>query len=352
MKTEVSSQPFFETKVIFPSNPDRFWSNNYPTVALLADGRLFLNWSARDEKKFRIVGAFSSDDGRTWSAPETLIDTPNMDDFDPNLVLARDEIQVYSTTTRQPLTIISDSEIWKVSRKFDGSSWSQPVQIPQPHKYICGKIHIGLTLPDGTLAMPYSWDLFAEEGKPMTSEGTMKLNSGALLSHDNGQTWNSSGDICADPPRTSEIGTGGVCEPGMVLLENGAIYALLRPADTRHWESRSRDGGKTWDVSKPSPLQGHNSPTALWRLRGSSDVLVVWNNAPRHRWPLDVALSQDHCQTWSKSKTLVNPVGGEAAYPTATQTSDGSVVVCWQHGDPNRGNYEIRLARFNRAWLL
>jgi hypothetical protein len=305
-----------------------------------------------DGKKYRIVGAFSGDDGQTWSPPETLIDTPNMDDFDPNLVLTKDEIQIYSTTTHTPLKAVADSETWKVSRRSDGSNWTKPVKISQPHNYVCGKIHVGLTLPDGTLLMPYAWETAADAGNPTTTEASCNLRSGALLSRDNGQTWKPSKDICADPPRTSDVATGGVCEPAMVLLENGEIYALLRTADVWHYESRSRDGGKTWSDAKPSPLRGHNSPAALWRLQGSAEVLVVWDNSSRNRRPLDVALSEDNCKSWSKPKTLSNPADCEASYPSATQTADGTMIVTWQQGDPNHGNYEIHMARFNREWLL
>ncbi len=95
----------------------------------------------------------------------------------------------------------------------------------------------------------------------------------------------------------------------MVLLPSGEIFALLRTADSWHYQSRSRDGGLTWDTPTPSPLAGHNSPSALCRLRNSGDVLVVWNNSPLHRWPLDVAISTDGCQTWSKPRTLANTPG-------------------------------------------
>ena len=118
------------------------------------------------------------------------------------------------------------------------------------------------------------------------------------------------------PEKKSARGTGGVCEPAMVLLPGGEIFALLRTADSSHYQSRSRDGGLSWDTPAPSPLVGHNSPSALYRL-AMRDVLVVWNNSPLHRWPLDAAISTDGCKTWSKPRTLVNTPGFQSAYPTA-----------------------------------
>lgn len=346
-----SQEPFFESWVIFQAD-DRFSAHAYPTIAVLPDGRLFMTWTVSENKKPRIVGAFSEDEGKTWGEPEELIDTPGFGDYDPNVIVAKDEIQVYSTSTPIPQKLISYSETWKTTLKFKGSQWSQPEKIPQLRKYLVGKIHVGLTLRDGTLVMPYSWDIPAEIGKPVSSEGKMNLKSGALLSQDNGRTWTPSTDIYTEPPQTSEFSTQGLAEPAMVLLKNGQIYALFRTGDVWHYESRSNDGGKRWTAPKPSPLQGHNTPSALWRLKGSQDVVVVWNNSPRNRWPLDVALSKDNARTWSKPKTLANSGVFQASYPSVTQAADGIIIAVWQQDRADKKGRDLHIARFNRAWLL
>jgi lysophospholipase L1-like esterase len=339
-----------EVFTAIPSDGKEFKQNSYPTVVTLPDDRLFLAWEASDGQSdnTRIVGAFSNDGGRTWDKPETIIDTPLVD-CDPTIILTPDEIQVYSTT--RPAHDIVYSEMWKSSRKYDGTKWSEPIKMPTHHKYEVGRIHNGLTLPDGTLLMPYSWDVFLEEGKPVAFEGSMKLKSGVMRSHDGGKSWTPGGDIFVDVPnKMSARGTGGVCEPAMTLLPNGEIFALLRTSDSWHYQSRSRDGGLTWDTPVPSPLAGHNSPTALWLLRDSGDVLVVWNNSPLNRWPLDVALSKDGCKTWSKPRTLANVPGFQSAYPTATQTKDGTLIAIWFQILPDKAR-ELRIARFTREWL-
>jgi len=347
----ISEGPRFETFTAIPSGGQEFKQNSYPTVAALADGRLFLTWEASSGQtsNTRIVGAFSSDGGRTWGRPETIIDTPLMD-CDPTIILAPDEIQVYSTTRPHPEIVYT--EMWKSSRKFNGSTWSQPIKMPAHHKYEVGKIHIGMTLSDGTLLMPYSWDVLLEEARPVAGEGTMQLKSGVLRSRDDGKTWAPGGDMFVEVPvKKSARGTGGVCEPAMVLLPGGEIFALLRTSDAWHYQSRSRDGGLTWDIPTPSPLAGHNSPSALWRLRDSDDVLVVWNNSPLNRWPLDAAISTDGCKTWSIPRTLANVPGFQSAYPTATQADDGTLIAIWFQILPGNAR-ELRIARFNRQWLM
>lgn len=347
-------RPFYESRVIVSSDTKDYYKNAYPTVAALPDGRLLLTWTAFDhtEKWGRIVAAFSTDDGRSWTKPETIIDTGNgMGDYDPAIVITPTEMQVYSTTTAQPLRLIDHSEMWKVSRKFDDRHWGKAVKMPAHHRYECGRIHIGVTLPDGTLLMPYSWDILAEEGHPVRSEGEMKLKSAVLRSTDGGQTWESSGEIFAETPKRSSFATAGMAEPSLVALTNGELYSLLRTSDIWHYETRSRDGGLTWDKPTPSPLTGHNTPSALWRLKHSNDVLVVWNNAPVDRWPLAVALSTDGCRNWSKPRNLADTAGIEASYPTATQAQDGMLIVVWQQQLSDKKRRELRIARFNRDWL-
>ena len=79
-------------------------------------------------------------------------------------------------------------------------------------------------------------------------------------------------------------------------------------------------------------------------------MLVVWNNALRNRWPLDVAFSADGCRTWSTPRTLADTPGIESSYPTATQLPDGTIVVIWNES-LDTDFRELRIARFNRAWL-
>lgn len=350
-KLPIEPGPYCEILTAIASDEKDFKANSYPTVAALPDGRLFLTWEAStgNSSNTRIVGAFSRDGGRSWGQPETLIDTPLLD-CDPNIILAADEIQVYSTTRPHPE--ITYTEMWKTARKFSGGNWSPPVKMPAHHKYEVGKIHIGMTLADGTLLMPYSWDVLLEKGEAVAGEGKMLLKSGVLRSRDGGKTWTPGGDMFVEvAEKKSARGTGGVCEPAMVLLPGGEIFALVRTSDSWLYQSRSRDGGLTWDTPKPSPLAGHNSPAALWRLRDSGDVLAVWDNSPLNRWPLSAAISTDGCQTWSQPRTLAYMPGFQSAYPSATQAADGTLIAVWFQMLPGGGR-ELRLARFDRDWLL
>lgn len=347
--------PFFEKGGVHIPDKGNFPINAYPVIACLPSGNLFCVFSEarrEDRDSYRVVGVLSSDHGKTWGQPRVLVQNPNALDADPNIVLDGQRILVYSTTLPHPFKI-DQSQIWMTSSDDQGKSWSQPVEVAKPHRYISGKIHIGHRLSDGTLVMGYSYDTWAEQGMIPATEGEMNIKAGVLRSKDGGKTWTAGGDLSASIPKTSPHSVSGVDEPAAVVLKKGSIFVLLRTAATQLYQSVSHDGGVTWKKPVPSPLTSHNAPAALWRLKNPDhEVMVVWNNSPRKRTPLCVALSKDNCRTWSPPRILASPEEVQASYPSATQAADGTLIAVWQEDLPDRSGREIRIARFNRAWLL
>ncbi len=300
--------------------------------------------------KLRVVGALSTDGGKTWTAPRVLIDNPGKTDADPTLIMDGKRILVLSTTLPVPGKILN-SEFWLTASDDEGRTWSKPVLAAHDHVYAEGKVHVGHKLRDGRLAVGYSWDLFCEKGLSPATEGEMDTVAGLLFSTDGGLHWTAGGDIYARPAKITPHAVNGMDEPATVVLENGDIFALLRNGTDHLYQSRSSDSGKTWSTPVPSPLQGHNAPAALWRLNGSNDVVVLWDNSPRNRYPLTAALSTNGCRTWSKPRPVAETGGEQVSYPSVTQDRSGNIVAVWQQDLPGRKGREIRIARMNRAWL-
>src|SRR5579872_4644876 len=196
---QTAEKPLFENGVLQAGAPGV--DHCYPVIARTGAGNLFVVWSlythrkSPPERKIVIAGAFSHDGGRTWAEPKTLIATPDMGDYDPNIVVDGKRILVYSTTTKLDLPLIDHSEVWMTYTEDEGETWTRPALVPFPFKYLVGKRHIGIKLKDGTLAMPFSWDLWAQAGTPARTEGEMDLKSGVLISGDHGLTWKPYGDL-------------------------------------------------------------------------------------------------------------------------------------------------------------
>lgn len=348
-----AEQPIFETGVIAGSDPQRFVTNAYPVIARLSDGKLlcvFAAEAAAVPPKMKIAASTSTDGGKSWSDPTVLFDHPNTEDADPNLLVDGNRVLAFSTTIPEPVRI--DHTLIYMRESTDGIHWGDEVLLKTPHRYIAGKIHQGHQLSDGTLVIGYAWDTWAEQGMIPASEGEMDIKSGLLRSIDGDKTWTAGGDLYAQIPKTSPHSVSGLDEPATVVLEDGRIMVLLRASGTKLFQSWSSDGGKSWDTPQASSLTAHNSPAALWKLDGSSDVLVAWDNSPVGRTPLAAAISSDGGKSWSEPKVIVDTKNtNQVSYPSVVQNRDGIMIVVWQQQLP-QGGREIRMARFNRAWLF
>jgi hypothetical protein len=343
----------FETGIVQAGDGSLFRTNSIPTVARLASGKLMAVWSAyaKGEDRGRIVASFSGDAGRTWSRAVDIIKNPDMDDGDPNIVVDGKRVFVYSTTTAVEMKFITGSKVFMVESDDEGATWTKPLQIPFSYAYLDSKVQNGIKLMDGTLMMGFSWDLWAQAGKPARHESEMNLATGVLRSTD-GVHWTAFGELHVWTEKMAYYSVNGLCEPSLVQLANGDILMLMRAGTMFHWESRSHDGGLTWDPPKPSKVLGFNNPASLWRLDEKPDeIIVVFNNSPINRWPLSVALSRDGGVNWTKSRDIAAPDGLEVSYPNITQAPDGTIVVVWQQKVPDGGR-DVRWARFSRAWVL
>ncbi|MEZ5344935.1 MAG: sialidase family protein [Pyrinomonadaceae bacterium] len=326
--------------------------NAYPVTSRTSSGAIFIAWSysVPGNRDGKIVGATSTDNGKTWSEPVLVLDIEGKFDGDPCVIIDGDRILVYASSVIPP-NKIDKSDIWMVESRDDGRSWSKPVEIKTPYNYFVGKRHIGLKLKDGTLVMPASYDLWAQEGIPAKTEGEMDLKAGVMLSKD-GINWTPHIDLYLFKRKVTPFSTGGVVEPAIVELANGDLYMLMRTGTEYLYESRSKDGGKTWSEPVQSKLYGHNTPASLWRLDNSpKEIIAIWNNSPRNRFPLSVAISANGGKTWSKPKDVATSEKLQISYPGITQDKNGIFVAVWQEQLPDGGGRAIRYARFDRKWV-
>lgn len=347
-------KPFFEEGVVRgPSVKGEV--NAYPVASRTSSGKIFTAWavSGKGITDGWIVGATSADNGRTWADPVTVLDVPKKYDADPCIIIDGGRILVYSSSVIPP-NRINKSDIWMTVSTDDGKSWSTPEEIKTPFNYFVGKRHIGLKLKDGTLVMPASYDIWAQKGTPAKTEGEMDLKAGVMLSKDGGRTWDPRIDLYIFVPKVTPFSTGGLVEPAIVELANGELYMLARTGTEHLYESRSKDGGRTWSEPAQSPLFGHNTPASLWRVdQKPNEIIAIWNNSPRNRYPLSVAISADGGRVWSKPKDVARSDNNlQISYPGITQAKDGNFVAVWQRQLPDGGGREVRWARFNRAWVM
>lgn len=342
----------FESGAVARSDGGNFFRNTIPQIARLGNGQLLTVWGVypKDPKPGRVYGAFSKDDGRTWSAPKLLFSDTTFAFGDPNILVDGNRVIVFATKVTSP-NKIERSWTMMIRSEDNGATWSELSELVIPRRYVAGKQHNGIVLRDGTYMIGIAWDKWPEQGMVARTEGEMNLVTGVMLSKD-GVKWTVHGALHTFVEKLTPGGTNGLCEPSYVQLENGEIYMLMRSGSTHHYESRSNDGGATWSTPKPSPLPGHNTPAALFRVQQNpKEIIAVWNNSPLTRYPLSTAISGDGGRTWSNPRIIAKTDSLQVSYPGITQATDGTFVAVWQQVLPDGGR-DIRWARFTRDWVL
>ena len=305
-----------------PTNVHGF--NHAPSIVLLQDGRLLAAWfSGPYEGSVHqvILGAFSSDHGKTWSKASLLQDFRGKSDFDPAFInVDRRTLMFFSAGrhTRYPFVPDEPNNVgvksfttWARYTDDAGRTWSDPAVV-RPHVFCRSN---GIRLLSGELLLPVY--------------ESPSNNGGVLRSADEGKTWQFIGGISCP---------AGAGEPTIAETPSDGILMMLRTRDGFLWQTRSRDRGITWDPPAQLSLKAATSSHHLLRLRDGRLALTHNESPASFRTNLTLRLSIDGGKSWQapvKLADAVAPRPGEAAwarevsYPSATELADGTLVVVW-----------------------
>lgn len=209
----------------------------------------------------------------------------------------------------------------------NGATWSA-VQYPHftgPVGYYTPQpINSIVRAADGTIYMPV-------DAKGGTSV--------VFATSDNGKTWRDTGGRTGGRHTTLEIAKDGA------LVGWGGKNTNI---DGFMPKATSRDGGKTWQLSKTpfKPLGSGQRPSIIRLASGDLFFVADWSArkvpGPRREGAF-VAISTDDGETWTQRDLPgIKTVG----YVTATQAPDGVIHVVTSKNKPD---YHIEL---NEAWVM
>lgn len=328
----------------------------WPTVARADDGALLVASSGLRSEHVcpwgKTVLNLSTDDGRTWSPPRVVNDSP-LDDRDAGVVnLGGDRLLVtwFTSDTRQYLdqewvlswlgaeelaswrdTLASITDelaaqhlgSWVMLSADGGATWSTPIRVP------VSTPHGPIRLRDGNL-------LYL--GKPYnTWDDMVAADITATHSADGGRTWQTLGQVPVHPgtdpanyhePHVVELPSGRLL--GMVRIEDhsGKTLAASGIPSFSLMQTESDDGGRTWTPARP--LGFHGSPPHL--LRHSSGALVLTYGYRQAPYGQRVAFSHDDGATWEHD-WIIRDDGpdGDLGYPSTVELADGALfTACYQ----------------------
>jgi hypothetical protein len=270
----------------------------------------------------RLDMVFSSDEGKSWTRPTLVIDSP-LDDRNPALGQVRDgslvvaylRLAKYDEQGRYNTKLDKADSTW-VTRSEDGSkTWgeSTPIDVSDigwgsPY----GKI---LTLPGGDM-------LLALYGGPVRAPGMTVAdsdNSYLYRSTDNGRTWK----------RFATIGRKGFNETALLRLASGKLLAAMRSAAGGElWLTDSSDNGKSWgEPRKLVPAKVH--PADLLILPDQRVLLVTGYRVGPFGVRGLVGDGEGHFDLEQHFLLVNDATNTDCGYPSSVLLKDGRVLTVY-----------------------
>ena len=363
----------FEEKPIFQNGSDGYACFRIPaivesnkTLIAFAEGRVE---GCSDFGDVDIVLKRSSDNGKTWSPLEVVVDNgtlqagnpaPLVDKLDP--AYSKGRVFLFYN-----LGIASEHEtrlgkglrtVHYITSIDDGQSWSDPVDITtevhRPNRpdindnYSFSEDWRSYALTPGHAIQLRKGDkpgrLFvpANHSQGPPREHFLDYKTQSFFSDDHGVSWNLS-----DP-----IEIEGSNEAMAVELSDGTIMQNIRhQPGTKKMRliALSQSEGESWDevffdTSLISPVC---QASILSYSTSTGRELVLFSN-PEHstqRTNMTVKASFNQGKTWPVKRTIRS---GPSAYSDLVQQSDDRIGLLYEHG--NDGG--IHYAQFSLAWLV
>jgi hypothetical protein len=321
---------------------DGYVRNGVGSTIRLKDGRLMhlvTRHKPRDHISYDhwpadVSVLYSSDQGRTWTAPKVLFPGRGQSSAQPGITRMKNgELGVsYSR-------IFGPARAHKVFRwsADEGRTWSDEVPLGPADGYWTSAHDRLVTLSTGRLVTPLHMKL---------NVSPMKVATRVAWSDDNGRTWtvspravNVDAIIPAFKAKPTSDSDPSFWEASIAERKDGSLLMLGRTVAGGLYSTVSTDGGESWTAPKPTSLVTGASPGRLERLPGPDGTLVViWNRCCLNpesallgrRLTLSSAISRDGGETWEGYRDLeaIAPAG-RVEY-ASIHVSDGLAFVTYR----------------------
>jgi Neuraminidase (sialidase) len=315
-----------------PGNP----RNSESDIVQLTDGALLLGWTefyagvGDDHGAARIVGRLSTDLGRTWDAPYTLVENDGgCNVMEVNFLRLRcgrlallhcqKNVEVGSAGT-------PDCRVMLRRSPDEGRSFSPAQQLTNGQRYVETASGRGLMLANGRILV----------------ECDALESAFCLFSDDDGASWREGTHV-----RPAQ---GGCWEPAAVELRDGRVLMFLRTTLGGQYQTISVDGGETWSEPVASALTGSGSPLSIERIPATGDLLAIWNHdvgSARARNPLTAAISRDDGRSWERCRDVASATDDAFAYPSVTFVGETALLTYFDYKD----GISLFLQRIPVAWF-
>jgi sialidase-1 len=379
--TLLAAEPFLEKQDLFTTGDDpAFNIYHIPGIVVTAKGTVLASCEARkgggDWSDIRILLRRSTDDGQTWSKPQSIADVPGPKPKNP-FALRLKNVDTTQVTYNNPVLIAgNDGTVHMLfcleyERAFyqrsedDGLSWSKPVEITATFdafkkdyawKVLATGPNHSIQLKTGRLVVPV-WLSTGEGGNAHRPSVTA-----TVYSDDQGKTWKA-GDIAV--PCTDEWINPN--ETVAIELNDGRVMLNVRSESKAHRRliTTSPDGATNWSTPKfDEALLEPICMAGIVRYDHGGKRLILFSNPhnleggregkpepgkSRDRKNVSVKISRDEGRTWPVNKLLED---GPSMYSDIAVTQNGTILCFYGRGTkPGFAGSGLTVARFNLEWL-
>ncbi|WP_232228822.1 sialidase family protein [Salegentibacter sp. T436] len=288
----------------------------------------------RGSKDINIVQRRSTDNGKTWSEIETVVDFPEGESAsDPSMIVDEETDEIFMFYNFMDLD--NEANIYYlhvVSSKDNGKTWTEPRDI----------------------TAEIAKDEWHKDFKFITSGRGTQTSSGRLLhtlvnldnglhlfgSDDHGESW-----FLIDTPIQPAD------ESKVIELADGRymINARVNTGEGHRYVHISDDKGESWETRPETKLTDPGNNASIIRYtredKNEKDILLFSNsNDAEKRKNLSVRISYDEGETWSEGKTIYP---GSAAYSDLTVLENGDIGVFFEADGYSRNLF----TSFSLEWL-
>lgn len=371
-----SAEPFCQGEPIFPLQAKHVHSS---CIVECPNGDLLVCWfrgsGERTAPDVVIEGARLRQGSSKWSPVFQMADTPNIPDCNPVMFIdANDELWLFWIAV--PANSWEDSLLrYRKSKAYqaDGApKWYwQNTLILKPGERFAEAMEKGfdsMELPDldygGHAGRPVEALVEAAKNPSLRQKGWMPrthlnvLPSGRILlplysdgyyvglmaiSDDGGKNWRASEPI---------VGLA-LNQPSVVRKKDGTLIAYMRSEGAMRGftqTSVSSDDGESWSTAISIDVLNPNSSLEVIALQDGRWVMA-FNDTPRGRANLTLALSDDEGKTWKWKRRLEEMPGGQFHYPSIIQTRDGQIHITYTHQPGAEADKTIKHVAVNADWI-
>lgn len=295
-------------------------------IVELKDGTLLMSYTMTAScgpAPFGIVGRKSTDKGRTWSEPFSLVPNPQAPSTKgyychPSFVrLPNGDLLLSYIYAVETLPYYGQNYYKRTSN--DGLTWSEQfVMTPHPGYIIMHNAKL-LRLSTGRLIAPTEykarWPSSNDHG------GYVSL---VYYSDDQGYSWQKARNAVDADPQESQ-------EAHVVELKDGRLLMIFRTYAGCIGRSYSMDKGETWskaELVREWKLSPNASAVTITRIPSTGDLLLIRTTGGKEgkRNPMVSAISRDEGTTWTNERPIAADPDGDYGYQSVTFVDNVAVI--------------------------